>query len=128
MRIMIAPLLLLAGCAAGTAPESAGAEDDLARALAGRVAGEAERCISTSPSEGLRVVDEQTLLYGRGRTLYVNRLQSACPAIEPLGTLITEVYGGQLCRGDRVRGLEPGASIPGPSCLLGDFVPYRRGE
>jgi hypothetical protein len=24
-----------------------------------------------------------------------------------------------------VRGLEPGAVIPGPTCILGDWVPYR---
>ena len=34
--------------------------------------------------------------------------------------------GGQYCRGDRVRGLEPGAIIPGPTCNLGDWVPYRQ--
>lgn len=124
MRMLI-PLLLLAGCAAGAEPSSAGNEDELARLLKGRVAGEPERCISTRPSEGLRAIDERTLVYGTIGTIYVNRLEHACPSVEPLNTLIVEVHGGQLCRGDHVRGLEPGTTIPGPVCLLGDFVPYK---
>lgn len=126
MRI---PLILLAlsGCAGiGASAENEG--DALARELAGRVAGEARSCLNATQSRSLTVADDQTLLYRAGETLWVNRLASACPGIEPLGTLIVEVQGNQYCRNDLVRGLEAGAIIPGPSCRLGDFVPYRRVE
>jgi hypothetical protein len=55
----------------------------------------------------------------------VSRLRAECPGLQPLDTLIVEVHGGRYCRNDQFRAVETGASIPGPICLLGDFVPYR---
>jgi hypothetical protein len=79
------------------------------------------------PAQNLRVIDGQTLAYDQGATVWVNRLGSRCPAIEPLNTVIVEPkLGTQYCRGDHIRGLEPGAIIPGPTCFLGQWVPYRR--
>lgn len=122
MRIL--PLLLaLGGCAAIGQREDEGAE--LARQLAGRVAGEAQNCVSITQSGPLEIVDRQTLAYRVGSTIYVNRLRGECPGLRPLNTLIVETHGSQYCRGDRVRTLESGISIPGPICPLGDFVPYR---
>ena len=111
----------LAGCAPTESPQAG-----LARELAGYKAGAAQACIGTFQNQNLRVIDGATLAYGNGRTIYVNRLVSACPALEPTNTLIVDAQGGQYCRGDRVRGLEPGGIIPGPSCNLQDWVPYRR--
>lgn len=118
-------LLILAGCAAAGTDRPAREQEALGRELAGRVAGEAETCISASPSAGLTIVDRRTLTYREGRTLWVNRLGAECPGLRPLATLIVEVQGSRYCRNDRVRAVETGASIPGPTCLLGDFVPYR---
>jgi hypothetical protein len=115
MRTLL-PLLALAACA-GSSPA-----DD----LAGRTAGPAEDCVPTSTGAGLVARDSRTLVYRQGATLWVNRLAAACPGIHPLSTLIVDVQGGQYCRGDRVRGVEPGQSIPGPACLLGPFTPWRR--
>lgn len=121
---VIAALLLISGCAMTDRRDEGQAE--LAAELAGRVAGEPRDCVSGSPSDGLRVIDERTLAYRQGRTLWVNRLRDACPGLDRYSTLIVEVQGDRYCRGDRVRELEPGSSIPGPICILGDFVPYRR--
>lgn len=99
--------------------------DALARELAGRVPGAPQSCISTDYTQSLRVIDSATVGYERGTILWVNRLQQACPALSPYNAVITERDGGQLCRGDRVRGQEPGATIPGPSCNLQDWMPYR---
>lgn len=126
MRIPLI-LLMLSGCA-GLGASAENDADALARELAGRVAGQPQSCITPTQSRSLTVADDQTLLYRAGDTLWVNRLSSACPGIEPLGTLIVEVHGSQYCRNDQVRGLEAGASIPGPTCRLGDFVPWRRVE
>jgi hypothetical protein len=112
------------GCTRPVAPNQNAA---FAQELAGRVAGAPQSCIGTMPSQGLRVVDSQTLAYDQGGTIWVNRLASACPAIEPLNTVIVEPQmGSQYCRGDHVRGLEPGGIIPGPTCVLGEWTPYRR--
>jgi hypothetical protein len=120
----LAVLLLLSSCA--MADRRGSGEDDLAAELAGRVAGEPRACINPSPQNALRVVDDRTLVYRQGRTLWVNRLRDACPTLDRYSTLIVEVRGGRYCNGDHVRELEPGSSIPGPICILGDFVPYTR--
>ena len=119
-------LILLSGCAAtGPGPE-ARERDAFASELAGRVAGEPETCVSAIQNQPLRIVDRRTIAYDRGGTIWVNRLDGDCPSLRPLNTLIVEAHGSQYCRGDRVRALEPGTSIPGPVCILRDFVPYRR--
>lgn len=110
----------VASCAPMESPQAG-----LARELAGYKPGPAQTCISAFSNQNLRVIDRATLAYGHGRTIYVNRLASACPALDPTNTLIVDAQGGQYCRGDRVRGLEPGGIIPGPSCNLQDWIPYR---
>ena len=40
--------------------------------------------------------------------------------------LVTYPFGSQHCRGDIVRTMDRLSHIPGPGCVLGDFVPYRR--
>jgi hypothetical protein len=125
MRLL--PLLLvLAGCAATGTDGPSRDQEALSRELAGRAAGEAEFCIRpASSSAGLTVVDSRTLTYREGRTLWVNRLPDECPGLRPLDTLIVELHGNRYCRHDRFRSIQSGSSIPGPTCLLGDFVPYR---
>ena len=123
MRLLLLALLL-AGCAAPGAYDTR-AQADLARDLAGRVAGPAQRCVSSYPAQSLRIVDSSTIVYESGRTLWVNRLDAPCPGLRPLETVIVEVRGAQYCRGDLVRGLPPGSNIAGPRCPLGDFIPFR---
>ena len=120
----LAFLLVLASCSP-VAPVPAGG-DPFARELVGRTAGPAQTCVSTIGSQGLRAVDSQTVAYEVGTTLWVNRLDHACPAVGPHNTIIVESQGSQYCRGDQIRGLETGAIIPGPTCTLRDWVPYRR--
>ena len=123
MRALV-PLLLLGGCAA--APHAAGNGDALARELSGRSAGAPQACVARTEGRTLHAVDRRTLVYRTGDTVWVNRLGGDCPGLGPLSTLIIEPAGARFCRGDRVSGLEPGATIPGPACVLRDFVPYRR--
>ena len=125
MRHLLLPLLLF-GCAAPGQLAPADGQADLAKEIGGRAPGPATNCVSASPSQSLDVVDAKTLVLRSGGTLWVNRLASSCPGLRPSGTVIVEVQGNSYCRGDRVRGLEPGLTIPGPSCPLGNFVPYRR--
>ena len=119
-------LVALSGCAAmGPGPETR-EQEAFARELSGRSPGTPEACVSAVQNQPLRIVDRQTIAYDRGDTIWVNRLDSSCPGLRPFNTLVVEVHGGQYCRGDRVRGIEPGTTIPGPICILRDFVPYRR--
>ena len=120
-------LLLLAGCAR-EAPESAGGESVLARELAGLSAGPPRTCVSaSSATQNLVAIDENTIIQREGRTVWVNRLRARCPGLRPPVTVIVQTHGSQHCRGDHIRALEFGGSIPGPTCFLGDWTPYRPG-
>lgn len=125
---MRSSLLLIAVGVVGCAPQGSAPrfKDTFAQEVAGRTAGQAQRCISPLGKENIRIVNPQTVAYGFGQTIYVNRLRAPCPSLEPLNTTIIESHGGQYCSGDHVRGLVPGANIPGPVCFLGDWTPYRR--
>lgn len=125
MRLL--PLIALLGaCAASGTHPGDREQRALTEELAGRTAGEADRCIPIRQGTGLQIVDRRTIVYRDGRTIWVNRLDSDCPGLDPMNTLLVEAHGSQYCRGDRVRGLEPHGSIPGPLCVLRDFVPYTR--
>ena len=121
------PLLFvfaLAGCATAALNRSAEAEERLARELAGRSPGEPVACIPARVGTALAVVSSDTLVYRGVGTIWVNRLGRACPGLSEHDTLLVETHGNQDGRGDRVRGLQPGSTIPGPVCPLGSFTPY----
>lgn len=125
MRPLI--LLLVTACSIGgcTKPaEPARASD--ASELSGRVAGAPQSCVPNLANQNLRALDASTVALGSGRTIYINHLPGPCPALAPLNTIIVDASDGtRYCRGNRIRGLELGAIIPGPTCNLGDWVPYR---
>ena len=122
MRVlMLFAILAITACTRPAEPGASG----LARDLAGHVAGAPQSCVGIFPNQNLRVIDASTIAYGYGRTIYVNRLSGPCPGLEPLSTLIVQAEGNQYCRGDRIQGREPGAIIPGPTCNLRDWTPYR---
>ena len=122
MRMRTALLLaLLSGCAAPQ-PESAPRQ---ARELVGRVAGTPQRCIDIfDRTSNFRVSDgdRHTLVYGSGKTVWANHLETCgfgandIPVFEPTGS--------QYCRGDLVHSVDRYTRIPGPTCALGDFIPY----
>ncbi|GAA0666616.1 hypothetical protein FHT00_000024 [Sphingomonas insulae] len=96
--------------------------------LAGRIAGEPQRCITLSSTNGPSTIDARTILYteGAGRRIWKTGPVGDCPSLEPLTTLIVDVYGGQLCRNDRFRVLTPGTTIPSAYCRFTEFTPYTR--
>ena len=121
---------LLAGLvslAAGCAPVERGVAEVPVAELAGRSAGAPQRCVTIRSGEALRVLDERRLLYGSGRTLWVNQLRGQCPGLDRMDALLAvEATGSQYCSGDKVRSLDPVTGATGPNCILGDFIPYTR--
>jgi hypothetical protein len=113
-------MILLSGCSLSPRAIEPRAATELAAP-----AGEPRSCVSISAGQGLIILHEGTVGLRSGRTLWVNRLPAACHGLHPLNTLLVEVYGSQLCRGDHFRVIEHPLSVPGPTCILGDFVPYR---
>jgi hypothetical protein len=115
--------LVLGGCAACSQVAPAPLSPAVQQALA---SGPGRSCITPAPAEGLTIIEDGAIGLRSGGTLWVNRLPARCPGLRVGNTLIVEIHGSQICRGDHVRPIEPAAAIPGPVCILGDFVPYRR--
>ena len=124
MRFRVFLVALLVSSCAAPQPEP----QQPPRELVGRVAGPAQKCALIQQSESLRVSDtnRHVLIYGSGgRTLWANHLGSQC-GFGRDDVLVTEPIGSYYCRGDLVRSFDRYSRIPGPSCILGEFVPYRR--
>jgi len=115
-------LPILAGCAAPQ-PSSSNREPV---ELAGRTAGAPQHCLPIVRTEAWRISDsnQHVLLYGRGRTIWASNLGPGC-GFSVDDVLVTEPLS-RYCRGDIVRSFDNMSRIPGPSCALGDFVPYIR--
>ncbi len=104
-------------------------EERLAKMLEGRVAGEARRCIPTSPSRSLTVIDDTALVYKRGDTVWVNYTRNP-ESLDDSDYLVIRKFGGgsQLCRHDNVTTRDRGSNFFSGVIFLDDFVPYRRAE
>lgn len=99
---------------------------DLVKAIEGRSAGPAERCIDGDRQFGLEVVDARHIVYRQtGRRLWVNTLPEACLSRNSNDILVFDnQYGTQLCEFDRFRTVSRNGGIPGGYCRLGRFTPY----
>jgi len=135
MRLTISTLglaaMALAGCAsAPEAPQRSSADEkELARALQGRTAGAAVRCLPYfASSTDVRVIDDWTILFKQGGTVYVQTPQGGCPGIgSHRNTMVSRIYGnGQVCSGDIQHLVDFGSGVGGGACVFGPFIPYRK--
>ncbi len=99
----------------------------LAKQLAGKVAGEPQNCITDFNSTNLVRVSDDILLYRvSSRLVYENRLRYSCPGLaRDNDIIVTEQFGSQRCKGDLIRLVDRTSGIQGPTCSLGEFVPFR---
>ena len=120
---IVAAALVLASCAA---PQPAPEPQQPAAELAGYAAGAPVRCIGTDQLQGLRLSENNrhVLLYGTGGKIWANPLGPCGYGRDDV--LVTEPFGSQICHGDIVHSFDRLSRIPGPACVLGDFVPYTR--
>lgn len=122
--------LAVSSCSIGTGYSGSGAQSQavLARELEGRVAGPPKRCISSSQSTAMTVVDDSTLLYRDGRTIWVQQLRSPCYGIaNGSNTLVTRQFGiSQYCDGDINHAVDLRSGMTGGACIFGPFVPYTK--
>ena len=95
--------------------------------LAGRTPGKKQRCLPAPPNMSFAVseADPHLLMYDDGKTVWVNNLGPSC-GFPDSGFVRPDASASYYCKGDFVRA--PGALgvLPGPHCVLGDFVPYRK--
>jgi hypothetical protein len=124
MRFAAILFTLTLAALAGAQPASPQRE---ARELVGRTAAAAQRCVLIQAGEALHIseTDPRLLLYGRGRTIWANRLAPSCE-IDFNDILVTDPTGPHYCRGDLVRSIDRVSRVPGAACKLGEFVPYTR--
>ncbi len=124
-------LASLAGCAATgkrtPAALTARQSQELARALDGKTPGKPVSCVSRMlGTDGLHAVTDDLLIYRVNRDLvYRNNLNGSCTGISRGATLVLQPTNDQYCRNDIARSVDLTTGMPGPSCALGDFVPYR---
>lgn len=118
---------VLSACAVGPEPgRTADAQAHLDKILAGKVAGTPISCLAHSSANDMDVIDDGTVVFTRGRTVYRNDFSGG--SCNELGrghyALVTRTSSSSLCRGDiaEVRDFSNGITVG--SCVLGDFVPY----
>ena len=107
---------------------SARSAEKLGKALAGRTAGQPVGCISNMRGSDMTVIDDYTILFKEGGTIYVQKPHGGCYGLGNGNySLVTRIAGSnRLCSGqigelvDRVSGYGYG------SCVFGEFVPYRK--
>ena len=118
--------LLVASCAEPPPPGPPPPQGPI-RELAGRSPGRIERCVPTDQMEPIHVAenDRHLLLYGGGRTIWVNHLGPEC-GFDPDDVLVTHPFGSSYCQGDLVRSFDRFSRIPGPACVLNEWVSYKR--
>ncbi|MFN6934074.1 MAG: hypothetical protein ACK4NZ_02855 [Tsuneonella sp.] len=122
-----AALVAAATLASGpsVAAERLTGEAKLEKMLEGRVAGEPRSCINTRVNDQSTVIDNTALVYGRGKTIWVNR--TAHPdSLSDWDSLLVRQHGTQLCRQDIVTTFDRSSGMYTGNIFLTEFVPYTR--
>lgn len=124
--------MIFAAAALAAIPATAGAreklapEEQLAKLLEGRVAGEPQNCIPLSMARGSQVIDKTAIVYRVGSTLWVNRPEGGASSLDDDDILVTKLSGSQLCSVDTIELRDRGSRMYSGFVSLGKFVPYRR--
>jgi hypothetical protein len=123
-------LVLAAGAALVAGPalqakERLTGEQQLAKLLEGRVAGEPVSCIPLYQTSDSRIIDKTAIVYDQGRTIYVNRPRYP-ESLDSDDIMVTELHSSQLCRLDTVKLHDRSQFFFNGFVGLEDFVPYRK--
>lgn len=124
--LMLAPALMIAGCAMNESPQArADTEALLAAELRGyEQSGPAQGCVPMTQLRGNRSVGNAIVFGETGDRLWVNRPAGGC-SLKRGRALQTRTVNTQLCRGDFATVFEPSTGIEFGGCVLSEFVPYR---
>ena len=103
---------------------------ELKEALADRVAGEPESCLSLQTTRNSQIVDGQHILFKQGRTTWLNQPQMQCPLLGRVGyaMVLEPTVGTHVCRGDVIKVMDTSTRSIIAACSFGEFVPYRLAE
>ncbi len=111
--------------AAALTPKQA---ERLDKQLAGKVPGEPIKCLPSNRSTDTIRVSDSILLYRSGGNLvYRNDLKSSCPGLaRDSDIMVVRQFGSSTCSGDFFHLVDRSSGIRGPTCVFGEFVPYRK--
>ena len=129
MRTLIPAILAataLAAAPGAAAKEKLAPEQQLAKLLDGRVAGEPKDCISLPTIDSSQIIDKTAIVYRDGSTLWVNRPRSGADSLDDDDVLVTKTTGSQLCSIDTVQLHDRSSHFWRGFVSLGEFVPYRK--
>ena len=130
MRSMSLLTLTVALGACSTTPQQMGrtaeADAHLQKLIAGKVPGEGLACLPHYRAKNMVVIDDNTIVFEDGRTVYRNDFRgSQCSRLgSGFYALVTRTSGSGLCNGDIARVVDTSSGMHVGSCVLGDFVPY----
>ena len=122
-------LLTLGAIVAAASPALAkpvDGEAELAKAVAGRVAGAPVDCVNLRNVRSSQIIDRTAIVYDTGSTLYVNRPRAGRESLDRWDTLVTKTFSSDLCSIDVVQLWDSGSHMQSGLVFLGDFVPYKR--
>jgi hypothetical protein len=121
---LLAGSLALAAGAAQAKP--ADHEAELARTLAGRVAGQPVDCIDMHRVRSSHIIPGTAIVYDSGGVLYVNRPRGGAESMDQWDIMVNRLYSSELCSIDTVQLIDQGSHMYSGTVFLGEFVPYRR--
>jgi hypothetical protein len=123
--IIATTALALAGGPLAAAPRMT-PQQELDKALKGRVAGKPVNCIDPRSNDQTRIIDKTAIVYGSGRTIYVQRPNGA-ESLTGDPILVTTLRGtNQLCSIEVVQLLDRSTRFNRGFVTLNSFVPYTR--
>lgn len=129
MRPLIATIIAAAAIAvtpAASAKEKLTGEEQLAKLLGDRVAGEPQDCIQLVGANSTTIIDGTAIVYRIGSTMWVNRPKGGAESLDDDDILVTKLTGSQLCSIDTVQLRDRTSQMYSGFVSLGEFVPYRR--
>lgn len=101
-------------------------EEQLARMLEGRVAGDPVACIPSRRQQRVQMIDGTAYVFGQGSTIYVQRTTRP-QDINRRNAMVNQRFSsGELCRMDMITTVDPIAGFVTGGVLFDDFVPYTR--
>lgn len=132
LAMTAAPLIASCAPAGGAEPGAAALTpkqaETLDKQLAGKVPGKPEKCLPTfRTTDTIRISDNILLYRANGNLVYRNDLKGSCPGLaRDSDIMVTRQFGSSTCSGDFFHLVDRSSGIRGPTCVLGEFVPYRK--
>lgn len=123
--IALATAAALLGAPVAYAKPKMSGEEQLAKILEGRVAGEPVDCISLWDARNSRVIDKTAIVYDAGSVIYVNRPYNA-DQLNDNDVMVHKTSTNELCGVDIITTHDNSQFFQTGVVSLGKFVPYRR--